>query len=178
MLMDEQNHFISDDDLTKTDSQPLGLSQDSITWSASEFVDNSKNVSWYALFLVSILAISALIYFFTRNIFSSIVIFILGIVMSYVASRKPKVMSYSLDSKGIVINGIVHLFSEFKSFNLVSEDGEDHISLISVKRFAPNKVIYFEPRDKNRITSLLGEFLPLENASDNRTEKFMKKIGL
>jgi hypothetical protein len=87
-------------------------------------------------------------------------------------------VNYGLDGKGIVINNVEYPFSEFKSYTLVSEGGLNHIALTSVKRFSPNKTIYFEPQDRDRITSLLGNFLPLESISNDPIDKFMKKIGL
>jgi hypothetical protein len=130
------------------------------------------------MFVIAILVICALVYLFTHSIFSSIVIFVLGLVMCFMAGRRPKELDYGLDEEGIVINSVDHPFSEFKSYTLVSEGGIDRIALVSVKRFVPNKTIYFEPQDRDRITSLLGEFLPLEPSSKDPIDGFMKRIGL
>jgi hypothetical protein len=109
---------------------------------------------------------------------SVVVIFVLGLAMCFMAGRKPKELDYGLDDQGIVINSVDHPFSDFKSYTLISEGGLDHIALVSVRRFIPNKTIYFEPQDRDRIISLLGEFLPLEPASKDPIDGFMKKIGL
>ena len=175
--MDERNHFTPEDN-TDIIEQPTPAVTDSITWSASEFIDNSKNFEWYLFFFVAILVISFLVYLFTHSIFSSIVIFILGGALCFMATRRPREVNYRLDDKGIVISNTNYPFSDFKSYTLVSEGGLDHISLSSVKRFSPNKIIYFEPQDKDHIISLLGGFLPLEPASVDPIDKFMKKIGL
>jgi len=176
--MDEQNLFTPENDsANEVEPSPLPTS-DSITWTASEFIDNSKNFGWYLIFFVAILVIGYLVYIFTHSVFSSIVIFILGIALCYISTRKPKDINYGLDDKGIVINNTDYPFSAFKSYTLVSEGGLSHIALISVKRFTPNKTIYFEPQDKDQIISLLGEFLPLETVSNDPIDKFMKKIGL
>jgi hypothetical protein len=176
--MDEQNHFIPADD-TDANTQPTPeIKNDSIAWTASEFIDNSKNFNWYLVFFISILAISALVFLFTHSIFSAVAIFILGVAVSYMATRKPREVNYSVDGSGIMINKTDYPFSEFKSYSLVSESGLEHIILVSVKRFSPNKTIYFEPQDKDRIISLLGKFLPLEAVSNDPIDKLMKKIGL
>ena len=177
MLMDEQNHFAPEDD-PMLDKRLPKTAKDSITWTASEFVDNSKSISWYLLFLIAIIVISFLVYLFTRSIFSTFAVFILGSALCYMATRKPREVHYMLDSNGIVINRVNHPFSEFKSYTLVSEDGLNYIELMSVKRLSPNKTIYFEPQDRDRIISLLEELLPLESMSHDPIEKFMKKIGL
>jgi len=52
------------------------------------------------------------------------------------------------------------------------------VSLVSIKRFTPNRTIYFEPQDKDKILSIVGQFLPLEPASNEPIDRFMKKIGL
>ena len=176
--MDEQNHFTPEEDRAIGDQVSPKVNDSSIDWTASEFVDNSKNFNWYLSFFVAILLISFLVYLFTHSLFSSIAIFILGVALSYMATRKPKEVSYGLDDKGIIINDVEYPFSEFKSYTLVSEGGLNHIALTSVKRFSPNKTIYFEPQDRDRITSLLGNFLPLESISNDPIDKFMKKIGL
>jgi len=127
-------------------------------------------------FFISILVIGYLVYIFTRSIFSSIVIFILGIALCYISTRKPKDINYGLDDEGIVINNTDYPFSVFKSYTLISEGGLEQIALISVKRFSPDKTIYFEPQDKDKIISLLGEFLPLETNTNDAIDKFMKKL--
>jgi hypothetical protein len=176
--MDEQTHFAPGDSPTHTEQIPDDTNPNSITWTASEFIDNAKNFGWYFMFVIAALVVCVLVYIFTHSIFSSIVIFVLGITLCFVAGRKPKELDYGLDDQGIVINNIDHPFSEFKSYTLVSEGGIDHIALISVKKFTPNKTIYFEPQDRDRIISLLGEFLPLEPASKDPIGGFMKRIGL
>ena len=178
MLMDGQNTVASEDNLVADDKGQNSVDNNSITWSASEFIDNTKNFSWYLVFLVTILVISSLVYIFTHSIFSSIVIFILGVSLLFMATRRPKEVSYGLDEQGILINNTDHPFSDFKSYTLESEGGLDHISLVSVKRFSPDKTIYFESQDKDRIVSLLGQFLPLEPESNDPIERIMKRIGL
>jgi hypothetical protein len=177
MLMAEQNLFDPEQDTSVEYSPPQSDGSASITWTASEFITNNKNIGWYAMFLFSIIVLCLFIYLFTRSLFSSIAIFILGVTISYVASRKPLNISYSLNSHGITINNITHHFSEYKSYNLISDENVEHIALMSVKRFTPNKVVYFESQDRDRITSLLGEFLPLETTSNDQVGKIMKKIG-
>jgi hypothetical protein len=175
--MDEQPNLPSESDNSPTE-QPPEINPNSITWTASEFVDNAKNFGWYLMFVVAILVICVAVYIFTHSIFSSLVIFVLGLALCFMAGRRPRELEYGLDNQGIVINNVDHQFSEFKAYALVSEGGLDHISLISVRRFTPNKTIYFEPQDRDRIISLLGEFLPLQPSSKDPIDGFMKRIGL
>ncbi|HEY5267597.1 MAG TPA: hypothetical protein VII94_00490 [Candidatus Saccharimonadales bacterium] len=175
--MNEQNHFTLENHGT-TSEQPVPAVADSITWTASEFIDNAKSFEWYLFFFIGIFIICFLIYLFTHSIFSAIIIFILGVALCYMATRRPKELSYKLDNKGLIISNTNYPFTDFKSYSIVSEDGLDHISLTPVKRFTPNRTIYFDPRDKDHIISLLGEFLPLEAISNDPIDKFMKKIGL
>jgi hypothetical protein len=178
MLMDEQTNFAPGDSPTPPEQPQPEINPDSITWTASEFVNNAKNLGWYLMFIVAILIICAAVYLFTHSIFSSIVIFVLGLALCFMAGRRPKELDYGLDDQGIIINGTDYPFSEFKSYTLVTEGGLDHIALISIKRFISDKTIYFEPQDRDRIISLLGEFLPLEPASKDPIDGFMKRIGL
>jgi len=176
--MDEQNLFIPDENATENLDPSVDEVNNSITWTASEFVNHSKNIVWYLLLLLAIVLASSLVYVFTHNILSAIVVLILGLSLCFMATRKPKENYYGLDSQGIVINNVDHPFAEYKSYMLVSENGHDHILLISVKRLIPNKAIYFGSQDKDRIMSILEEFLPTENVKGESIEKFMKKIGL
>jgi len=178
MLMPEQNLFKPEDESVPIEQDQPEINTDSIVWTASEFIDNSKNFGWYLLFFVGILGISTVVFIFTHNIISSVVIFILGFMVCFMATRKPKEVDYVLDDQGIVINNIDYPFSDFKSYHLASEGGLEHISLVSVKRFSPGKTIYFEPQDKDHIISLLSQFLPLEHPSDDPVDRFAKKIGL
>ena len=178
MLMDEQNQVSEDENNLDNNNNQKVADRSSITWSASEFIDNAKNFSWYITVLFSILVIITLVYLFTHSIFSSIVILILGLSLLFMASLRPKEVDYEIDSKGIIINSVDHPFSDFKSYTLVTEGGLEHVSLVSIKRFTPNRTIYFEPQDKDKILSIVGQFLPLEPASNEPIDRFMKKIGL
>lgn len=175
--MAEQNLFSPTLDEKETDSISVADNLSTLAWVSSETEPNTKNIGWYLMFVLSILLLCTFIYFFTRSLLSSIAIFIIGITITYTASRRPRDISYSLNSHGITINNINHHFSEYKSYNLVSEDNDEHIILMSVKRFTPNKVIYFRQEDRQKIIALLSEFLPIETPSDDQVGKLMKRIG-
>lgn len=161
---------------TKVESTPRASSPALVQWTASEYIDHKKGPIWYILLVLAAALITALIYLFTRDMLSSIIIIILLGTLAVAAGRKPQVLEYRLDTAGLAIGKKFYTYDNFKSFTLEEAGPVKNITFLPMKRFMPPLSIYFAPKDEIRITSTLSQFLPYEQRKPSSIDRFMRSI--
>lgn len=147
-----------------------------ISWTASEYVSHDKSTTWFVQFGLVVLLISGAIYVFTRDLMSVFYITIFGIGFGIFAGRKPQVLQYTLDSRGVHIGNKSYPISMFKSFAVVEEEGIHSIQLMPMKRFMPSISVYFAPDDEQEIMQSLSSMLPLEQRKQDSIDRLMHRI--
>lgn len=146
-------------------------------WSAPDSFYVSKSFFWYFTLLVITVALSAVIYFFTKDKITTAVILISGLLLGIYAGKKPKMIDYQLTKFGFTINGRYHRFGEYRSFS-VSHHGDGRIvALTPLKRFMPYTYINFTKDLEQQITTALTESLPKEITHGDSVDKILRKIG-
>lgn len=157
-------------------SNPSANIQESISWTASEYVANQKDAKWYLGFFFFLAASVGLIYFFTKDLISVIAIAVIGILFSVLANKKPKQLAYEINAQGVSISGRFYSYGEFKSFSLSSEGVIGAINLMPLKRFMPEISIYFPPDQGEAIISVLAGQLPHEQRAEHGVDKLTKRL--
>jgi hypothetical protein len=150
--------------------------QDSISWSASEFTQHEKSANWYVYLAVATVVLGVAIYFLTKEIFSVVVIAIMAIVFGVFAALRPRTVEYSISPAGIKIGPKRFMFEDFRSFAVVEEGALPSIQLLPLKRFAVAISMYFEPKDGDKIVEILGTYLPFEQRDRDLMDKLSSKI--
>ncbi|CAN5399088.1 hypothetical protein BH10PAT3_BH10PAT3_5410 [soil metagenome] len=158
-------------------NQPIPSAHPSeVSWSASEYIANPKNTSWYAMLAASSIALAVIVYFITSDVVSTVVIVILGIIVGVFAARQPQVLEYKLDTKGIHLGPRFYPYNTFKTFSVVSEGPFSHISLLPLKRFMPPLAVHYAPEDEDKITKTLADYLPYEEYKRDLVESFSRRV--
>ncbi len=147
-----------------------------VSWTASEFVANHKSVGWYLLFLLGLCLCGGLIYFITHDLISVFVIGIAGILFMVLASRKPRQLTYKIDSQGVMIGEKFYPYSLFKSFGVGQEGVIGAIHLTPLKRFMPELSIYYPPDEEGRILDTLAEYLPHDKHEEAGVDRLLRKM--
>jgi len=158
--------------------QPRGphITHDSISWSASEFVQNEKSATWYIYLALGTVFLGAVIYFLTKEIFSVVVIGIAAIAFGVFAALKPRVLKYTVNPSGIQIGNRHFHFDDFRSFAIIEEGALPSIQLLPHKRLAVAVSMFFEPKDGDKIVEILGTYLPFEHRDRDLMDKLASKI--
>ncbi len=147
-----------------------------ISWTASEFIAHAKSFGWYMALAAAALAAAVLIYLLTRDPVSSGVIIVAAIVLGIYAGHKPRELEYRVDTRGLSIAQKHFDYHQFKSFSVLPEGAFSSIVFMPMKRFAAPTTIYYAPEDENRIVSLLGNYLPLEERGHDAVDRLMHRI--
>ena len=147
-----------------------------LDWTASEFVEHSKSAGWYLMLAAGGLLLAGLVYLITKDKISTGMVVIVSIIFGIFAARKPRVLNYSVDQKGIRVGEKSYSYAHFKSFAVVKEGAIDSIWLTPVKRFMPMLTIYFEPNDESKIVDVISHFLPVEAHQLDPVDKLMHRL--
>lgn len=163
-----------DEDTSVPRQQPADNAQ--VSWTASEFIANHKNAGWYAMLFAAIAAIAGLTYILTRDWISATTIVIVGSMFAILAGKKPRQLSYRLDSKGITVGDKFYPYGMFKSFTVLHEGAIGCINLLPLKRFMPELSIYYPPDEESKILDVLTASLPNDQKAEHSFDRLMKRI--
>lgn len=167
--------FSEQDDVNSV-SEATPPQHEPVIWTASEYIAHDKTLSWYLILGISVVVFSIMVYIFTRETISSIVIIIMGVAFGAFAVRKPQELTYILDNTSLSVGGKPYPYSQFKSFSILQEGGIHSITLMPLQRFMPPLSIYFEPNDEDKIVDALSAYLPVEDRQQDFIDRFMKKV--
>lgn len=173
---DTQWQFNADSAPTVTNASAIAQTSESVQWSASEFIAYQKTAGWYLLLFFGITAVAAIVFLATQDYLSSGAIVIAGILFLVFASRKPRVLAYSINSSGLTIGEKHYAFKDFRSFSIIEETHVRSIMLTPLKRFMPAISMYFEPSDEQKITEALSAYLPYEDRKQDAIDKVMQRL--
>lgn len=149
-----------------------------ITWQASEYVHHEKEALWFAVFGLVAAAILTGTYLLLKDVVSIIVVALMAIAVVIYANRKPKSLTYELDDHGVVIDGRTYDYSSFKSFSIIQYGVVETIFLDPLDRFMPPISIYFAPDDGEKISSILGEYLPYRDKQPDYIDRIVHRLRI
>jgi len=154
----------------------VATDHEAVSWTASEYIQHSKDASWYTVALAAIILIAGAGYLVSRDLFTPIAVVVLGALLLIVGSRKPRTFSYMVDAHGIVIENKEYDFNDFQSFSIIQEGPIESVMLLPQKRWSPTISLYFAPDDGQKIFDTLSSFLPFEQREKDTIDKFLHKI--
>jgi hypothetical protein len=153
-----------------------GDQDDSITWTASEFISHAKNPGWHVLVVSGAIVIALIAWLFTRDIVSALVVVLAGAALSVYGNHKPQQLQYQLDTQGLSIGQKHFDFDQFRAFSVVPEGAFSSIALLPTKRFSPLISLYYDPEDEEKIFTILGMHLPHQERSADMLDALMRHI--
>ncbi|MBR3368888.1 hypothetical protein IKG45_03855 [Candidatus Saccharibacteria bacterium] len=134
---------------------------ESINWEAKEYIPHEKNAGWYVGLVIVCLALVALSIVFGWWTFAILVV-LSGVVLVLYSVRPPRVLHYSLNSKGLSEGNRIYAYGDYKSFGVLKEGENFAIILTPRKRFAPGVKVYFPQESGEAIVDAFGARLPME----------------
>jgi hypothetical protein len=163
----------------KPDESGASAEEDSgqtISWSASEYIEHQRGGSWYLLLIIGTAALSAILYLWTKDYFATGSIIIVGVVLGSVARWKPKQIDYELSSSGLQAGEKFYPLNQFKTFSIVHEGQLSSLVLNPLKRFMPPVSVFFDVNDEEKIMDVIGDHLPMEKGSTDRIDRLSRRL--
>jgi hypothetical protein len=175
---DAQSSKNGPDDTQSPEIPSKSRVQESVSWEAAEFIDHPRGAGWYALLILSTLALAASIYLLVKDAIAAVMIVMVGIIVGIFATQKPRTVKYEISDAGLSIDGKSYNLANYKSFAVISEDDLISVNLFPLKRLMPPLSVYFDPKDEKKITAVLGEHLPYENRQLDGIERLARRLRL
>jgi len=147
-----------------------------IEWTASEYIAHEKSSLWYVSLVVGSVLVTAIIYLITREVLTAVAIIVVALSAGFFASRPPESKKYYLDHDGLKVDDKSYDLGNFKSFSIVEEGAINSIWLKPLGRFAPFLIIYFDPKDEEKIATMLNYYLPHEQRELDFIDRTMRRL--
>lgn len=170
---DQTDESQAEDETADDDDNP-------VHWSYAEYIKRDKNNLWFVIFVIVVLGFVALDIFVLKTYFTfSALVIVMAIAIVVMNSRPPREVNYILSPKhGLYVGEKLHRYSEFKSFGVINDDGNNFIMLIPVKRFSVGVSVYFPTEVGEEIVDILGARLPMEQLKMNAIDVLVRKLHL
>jgi hypothetical protein len=157
-------------------SDQLTPVQDSISWTAAEYIEHERGAGWYmALFLITS-AIAVGFYFITKDYFAVGTAIVVGVIVAVAAGKKPRQVTYEISAKGLRIGEKLYTYNMFKSFSVAQEEGMNSVNFLPLKRFMPIVSAYFAPQDEDKVANTIGEHLPMEEHKIDSIDRLAQRL--
>jgi hypothetical protein len=163
----------SEDQSVEIDAQP---NIQPVSWTASEYIAHNKGLSWFVLLGIVLFAAAALLYVLTKEIVTSVMVSVAGITFGVFAARSPRVLEYTIDSRGVSIGQKLYPYTELKSFDVTEEGPLPAILLEPLKRFLPPITVFYDQNEEQAILEVLGSYLPHQEKKPDAVDKLMRHI--
>lgn len=152
-------------------------SEASVQWEAKEHIEQQHNYLWYLGLVAVVAGFSALAIW--QGWWTFLILIILsGIAVLISAIKPPRIIKYSLDSKGLTEDGIMHRYEEFRAFGILQEGNNYSAVLIPKKRLGLQVKIYFPEVDGEQIVDMLGMRLPMEEIKLDFLDKIVNFLRI
>ena len=126
--------------------------------------------------LLVIAALGGVMYLVSKDYFAIATIVIIGLVVGFVAGRKPQQVAYELSASGLRVGPKLYPHGIFKSFAIVMDGALNSILLVPVKRFMPPVSVYYAAADEEKIVDILGNYLPYEDRGLDAIDRLTRRL--
>jgi hypothetical protein len=151
-----------------------------LKWQAHEYEHFKRSTDWYWAVTIITLSLVALSIIFNDILLGILLLVSVFSLMLY-AHRKPQVVSYEINKKGVRVDNTIYIYSTIESFWVDSHGEHDRPQLIlkSSKMIMPIIVIPIETQDvhPDDIHEYLIEFLPEEEHHEPLSHKLIEYLG-
>lgn len=178
---EEVSAVVSDDETTDPSVAETAASQpalEPVHWQAHEYIHHDKTPFWFILFALAVIGLIAAAIFVIQSITFAILVPVMAVALLVYMYRPPRLLDYTLTSKGLYINDRLYAFSDFKGFGVIHDGKEYSVMLLPVKRFMPGVSVYFPEEAGEAIVDMLGARLPMQELHLDIVDKIVRKLRL
>lgn len=151
--------------------------QEPVRWEAAEFI-TPKTFGWYATAIVGGVLLVAVVALLTKDIASSVTVFVALIILLLYARRKPRTQTYTIEGDRIEIGTKKYELHTFKSFSVDVRSPQASAVLMPLKRFMPPLAIPLIQEKSEQVVAVLSAYLPFEQHKPDLVDTLVQKIRL
>ena len=148
-----------------------------LEWTALEYEEKERGNDWFWALGVIILA-SAITSFIYTNYFFGLFLIIGGILLGTFAVKKPDLVFYELNEKGLKIRNRLFPYTNIKSFWIKKDLEKSTLFIKSERLFMPIISMPINQNSAEEIKNfMLSENVPEEEMKEHVSEKIMDSLG-
>jgi len=157
---------------------------DKLTWSALEYEDKERSRDWFwALGIIVVSSsVAAIIY---GNYFFAALLLISGVLLGFFAVKKPEMVNYELNSRGLKIRTELYPYERIRAFwvqpggtNDKGHEMKPMLFIRSERVFIPEIEIPIEDRMAQDIHSIFSSYdIPEIEMKEHLSMKVMEILG-
>ena len=147
-----------------------------IAWDAPEHIHTEKSNDWYwAVGIITITA-TALAFIF-NNIIFGIFILVGAFALIVHAGKKPRIIHYEINDRGVVADNILYPFLTLESFWIDAHERPSKILIKSHKTFMPYITIQIEDVDPEEVRDILLNYIAETEHHEPLSQKLLERFG-
>ncbi len=147
-----------------------------ISWDAPEHVHTEKNNDWYWAIGIITITIAALSIIFNNIIFALFII-VAAFALVVHASKKPRMVHYEINDRGVVVNDTLYPFLTLDSFWIEANANPAKLIIKSHKTFMPFLMIYIEEVDPEQVRDILLNYISETEHHEPISQKIFEMFG-
>ena len=147
-----------------------------ISWNAPSHLYIEKGQDWYWAVGIITLAI-AVVSFIFGNIIPGVFVIVAAIALVAHASRPATIVTYEINDRGIVADGILYPFVSLDSFWVPHDEYPSKVIIKSRKLFMPLIVIYIDNINPESIREVLLHYIAETEHREPLLKKVMERFG-
>jgi hypothetical protein len=150
---------------------------DSVQWQAEEYEHKERDKNWYWGLGIIILALIITAFLF-KNFLLGAFFLLAGFSLALLATKRPDLISFSLNSKGIQIDKKIFYYEVIDSFWILYDPPHrKEIIVKSGKLLMPHIIIPLGDVDPDEVRNYLLQFLEEEKMDDTLLRAIVRAIG-
>ncbi|MFA6446228.1 MAG: hypothetical protein WCW14_03205 [Candidatus Paceibacterota bacterium] len=147
-----------------------------LSWQAYEYVEKNKSVDWF--WAVGIIAVAlAITAFFMHNVLFGILIIIGSFMLAVFAVRKPLLLNFELNRRGIVAGKETYPYNNIKSFCMHRGLHGPYINVHTNKMLMPVIGIPLDGMDEDTVHAFLTQFVKEEHIPESVSQRMLDFLG-
>jgi len=139
--------------------------------------EKSQDWFWALGFVVVAVAVAAIL---LGNILFGILIILAGIVLGLSVNQKPKEITYSITTRGVVVDGFLYPYKNLEAFWIdeTSHPKRDMLIIDAQKPLIPHLIIHLPKSvDKDALQDMLLDYLPEEELYEPASHRIAEMFG-
>lgn len=145
-----------------------------IVWYGPEYSFQAKRGDWFLALWIASASVAVLATIF-RNILFAVFILVSCVAITLYANRKPREVEFTLDERGISINGQLYPYAELETFWI--DERTNKLIFTSHRLLSTHLVAFIGGAPRGEIRDLLLDYLLEEEHPEPLAEKIMSLLG-
>lgn len=148
--------------------------QKTLSWQAPEFRHYEKSAAWYATLLAVTVVVAAFFLFLQRDVFATVSILAIAALVVFFSRQRPETVAVELTAKQVRVGRLGVPYRGIKHFWIVSDHEHQVLNFETTAWLNNHLEVMLEDQDPQIVRTFLLEYLPEHHET---TPTFAQKVA-